>query len=259
MSNPLGSTVLKTAKSPHLGFVGSTPTASAPKTYRSRHFLSIPAFRSFRAMLAFPLSRLLILTSTRLLRQMHNRAVDFGCGRLWKSAGLKSDAAGSIAGHPSVAVLYNQLGVVGVIKMAIDPIAVTAIATSVYGAATFLLWWENRQDRQQRDRQFCLEADNRKLTELRSAFYDAWGYWQGHLHRSGDSRVDALQAGTVFEAFIRLECQLRLNGFTNQAHNLGSIIRTNIHGVEGPLAEAGVALGLLPSEYRQVTAVGFAR
>jgi len=140
-----------------------------------------------------------------------------------------------------------------------DAITVTAIATSVYGGATLLLVGQLWRDRVQREKHFREEAVNRKLNELHRAFYDAWGYWQGHKNRSGDSGTDALQAGRVFEGFIRLECQLRLNGFTIQANNLGYAIRTDIQAVDEPLAEAGVALGLVPSEYRRFTAVGFNR
>jgi hypothetical protein len=77
-------------------------------------------------------------------------------------------------------------------------------------------------------------------------------------NRHADMQTVAL-AGRVFEGFIRLECQLRLNGFTIQANNLGYAIRTDIQAVDEPLAEAGVALGLVPSEYRRFTAVGFNR
>jgi hypothetical protein len=130
-------------------------------------------------------------------------------------------------------------------------IVVTAIATAVYGLATLLLWFENREDRKQRDRHFREEADGRKLNELRSAFYEAWGYWEGFSHASPESR-DAAQADRLYEALTRFECQLRLNNYENQANNLGVTVRTNIHGVVKPLADAGVALGLLPSEYRVV-------
>jgi hypothetical protein len=61
---------------------------------------------------------------------------------------------------------------------------VTAFATLVYGAATLLLWYENRQDRLERQRRFNEESAARKLDELRRAFYEAWGYWNGHGHRS---------------------------------------------------------------------------
>lgn len=143
--------------------------------------------------------------------------------------------------------------------MSIDMNSVTAIATSAYGLATLLLVIQIWRDRVQRERHFSEEASNRKLNELRSAFYDAWGYWEGHRSRSGNSTVDASQAGRVFEAFIRLECQLRLNGFKPQAHRLGFAIRANIHSVDESLAEIGVALGLTAPEYRQFTALGFNR
>src|SRR5437016_3570203 len=110
--------------------------------------------------------------------------------------------------------------------MSFDTITVTAGATAVYGLATLLLWFENWKTRKQQDKHFREEADNRKLGELYSAFYEAWGYWRGHLSRSGNSTVDATQAGRVFEALIRLECQLRLNGYATEAHNLGYAVRT---------------------------------
>jgi len=139
--------------------------------------------------------------------------------------------------------------------MAIDPISVTAVATVVYGLATFLLWWENRQDRQQRDRQFRAETDSRKLNELHRAFYDAMGYWDGFYLGSPETRGDAAQIGRLYEALYRFECQLRLNGFTTESQNLGFAIRTRIEDVVTPLSEAGVAIGILPSEYRRVAAV----
>jgi hypothetical protein len=133
---------------------------------------------------------------------------------------------------------------------------VTAAATLLYGISTFLLWVENKNDRKQRDRHFQDEKLSRRLSDLHSAFYDAWGYWEGHRRRSGDSRVDSSQAGTVFEALIRLECQLRLNDYKKEAHDLGFAVR-KLEGVDQRLAETGVAIGLLPSEYRQAIAVGF--
>ena len=136
--------------------------------------------------------------------------------------------------------------------MVIDTNSVTAVATAVYGFATLLLVFQIWRDRVQRDNQFREEATNRKLTDLRSAFYDAWGYHRGHTARSGDSIVDASQAGRMFEALIRLECQLRLNDFEGEANNLGLAIRT-WDRVEAQLGEVGVALGLLPSAYRQPT------
>jgi hypothetical protein len=125
---------------------------------------------------------------------------------------------------------------------------VTAVATMVYGLATFLLWQETRRDRKQREKQFEIEETNRKLRDLLSAFYEAWGLWNGHGARSASSVVDSAQAGKIFEAFIRLECQLRLNDLANEANNLGLSIRTLEH-VDESLAEIGVALGLLPSKY----------
>jgi hypothetical protein len=130
-------------------------------------------------------------------------------------------------------------------------ILVTAFSTAVYGLATLLLVIQIWRDRVQRERHFGDEAESRKLNELRSAFYDAWGYWRGHRSRSGNSIVDASQAGRVFESLIRLECQLRLNGLASQADDLGLAIRTEIHEVDGPLDAAGVALGVLPSGYRR--------
>jgi hypothetical protein len=127
-------------------------------------------------------------------------------------------------------------------------VVITAIATLVYGFATLLLWLENREDRKHRDKHFREEAEARKRNELYRAFYDAWGYWKGHVNRSFDSRTDALQAGAVFEAFIRFECQLRLNGFTNEANNLEETVREDLHAVMRPLRAAGIAIGLLPGE-----------
>jgi hypothetical protein len=129
-------------------------------------------------------------------------------------------------------------------------VVITAIATAVYGLATLLLWLENREDRKQRDKHFREEAETRRLNELRCAFYEAWGYWQGYIHRSGDIRTDASQAGRQFEALVRLECQLRLNGYKDQANSLGLALRRDLSGISKPLGEAGVALGLLPNEYR---------
>jgi hypothetical protein len=140
--------------------------------------------------------------------------------------------------------------------MSIDAITVTAGATAVYGFATLLLWFENRQDRRARDKQYREESDTRKRAELYSAFYEAWGYWRGQLSRSANSVVDAAQAGRVFEALIRLECQLRLNGYTTEAHNLGFAVRT-MEGIDQQLAAVGVALKPVAPEYRQVRAVGF--
>jgi len=135
-------------------------------------------------------------------------------------------------------------------------ILVTAIATAVYGFATLLLWFENREDRKQRDRNFREEAETRKLNDLRSAFYEAWGYWQGFYYASPDSKGDSTQGGRLYEALTRFECQLRLNGYESQANNLGFTVRTNIESTITPLAEAGVAIGVLPPHYQHYKVSG---
>jgi hypothetical protein len=127
---------------------------------------------------------------------------------------------------------------------------VTAVATFIYGLATVLLWYENRQDRQLREKQFHAESGDRKRGELQNAFFEAWGYWHGHQLRSGDSKIDASQAGRVFEALIRLEGHLWLNGYSNEANRLGISIRT-LEGVDEGLSKVGVALELARSEYRR--------
>jgi hypothetical protein len=142
--------------------------------------------------------------------------------------------------------------------MVIDWSEVSAIATVVYGAATLLLVVQIWRDRVQRDRHFEAEAASCKLDDLRRAFYDAVGYWAGHRNRSGESVVDASQAGRVFEALTRLECQLVLNDYTTEAHDLGLAVRT-MEGVDEQFGRIGVALGLFPKEYRQFLAVGFNR
>jgi hypothetical protein len=125
---------------------------------------------------------------------------------------------------------------------------VTAVATFIYGLATVLLWYENRQDRQRREKQFHAESGDRKRVALQNAFFEAWGYWRGQRMTAGDSRVDASQAGRMLEALIRLEGHLRLNGYSKEANKLGISIRA-LEGVEEGLSVAGVALGLVPSEY----------
>lgn len=124
---------------------------------------------------------------------------------------------------------------------------VTTFATLVYGVATFLLWLEIRQDRRQREKQFNDEKLARKLAELQTAFYDAWGHWAGR--RNAPDSKNSSQAGKVFEALIRLECLLRLNGYKTEANNLGLVIRMNLTDIDKRLSKAGVALGLLPPEY----------
>jgi hypothetical protein len=72
---------------------------------------------------------------------------------------------------------------------------VIAIATSVYGLATLVvqIW----RDRVQRDRQFHAETTTRKLNDLRSAFYEAWGYWEGHRATADRGTGDEAQAGNL--------------------------------------------------------------
>jgi hypothetical protein len=59
------------------------------------------------------------------------------------------------------------------------------------------------------------------------------------------------QVGREFEALIRLECQLRLNNYKVEANNLGFVIRASFDDIRKELGKVGVALGLLPSVYRQ--------
>jgi hypothetical protein len=140
--------------------------------------------------------------------------------------------------------------------MVIDWSEVSSIATVIYGGATLLLVIQIWRDRVQRDRHFEAEAVGRKLDELRTSFFDACGYWLGHVHRGGNSIVDAAQAGKVFEALTRLEGQLRLNGYVSESQNLGRTVRTNILGVDDHLEKIGVVLGLRATEYSQARAVG---
>jgi hypothetical protein len=72
---------------------------------------------------------------------------------------------------------------------------VTAIATSVYGLATLLLVIQIWRDRIQRERHFREEANNRKLNELRSAFYEACGFWEGGRRIAGVADIDARASG----------------------------------------------------------------
>lgn len=129
-------------------------------------------------------------------------------------------------------------------------ILVTAIATAIYGLATLLLWLENREDRKQRDRHFREEAESRQLNDLRSAFYEAWGYWQGYYMGSPETRGDATQMGRLYEAMTRFECQLRMNAYDSQANDLGFTVRNDIHSTNKPLADAGIAIGMLPPHYK---------
>lgn len=76
--------------------------------------------------------------------------------------------------------------------------SVTALATCVYGGATLLLVVQIWRDRVQRERHFSGETDARKLNELQSAFYEAWGYWEGHWMSAGSVKLDASQVGRQF-------------------------------------------------------------
>jgi hypothetical protein len=126
---------------------------------------------------------------------------------------------------------------------------ITTGATLIYGLATFLLWWENRQDRTQRQKQFADEQANSRRAELYRAYYEAYGYWYGSVHRSHQIGVDASQSARIFEALIRLECQLRLNDYVKEANDFGFATRAR-EGVDDQLTQVGVALGLITPEYR---------
>ena len=138
---------------------------------------------------------------------------------------------------------------------------VTACATAVYGIGTIFLVYQLWRDRVQRDRHFQTDSEAQKLNELRRAFYEACGYWLGLADRvAGSGNVDRAQAGREFEALVRLEWpELRINGHSLEANNLGFVIRANFQGIDEELGRVGVALGLVPSEYRQANAVGFRR
>jgi hypothetical protein len=131
---------------------------------------------------------------------------------------------------------------------------ITTGSTLIYGLATFLLWWENRQDRTQRQKQFADEQADSKRAELYRAFYEAYGYWNGHSYRSPDTAVDSSQSGRLFEALIRLECQLRLNGYSKEANDLGFSART-LDGIDEQLSQVGIALGLITSQYQSPSKV----
>lgn len=74
---------------------------------------------------------------------------------------------------------------------------------------------------------------------------------------AGSVQMDASQVGRQFEALIRLECQLRLNGYAKEANNLGFTARTDFNGIRSQIGEVGVALGVTPNEYRNFRAIGF--
>jgi hypothetical protein len=131
----------------------------------------------------------------------------------------------------------------------IDSGSVIAIATSLYGIATLLLVDQIRRDRAQRESHFGSENEVRKVNELRGAFYEAWGHWEGR-RGSNDAPISAAYLGELLESLIRLECQLRLNSYRHEANDLGFAIRANFHDVGAQLNKCGIALGLLSPEYR---------
>ena len=135
---------------------------------------------------------------------------------------------------------------------------VSAVATVVYGLATLLLVIQIWRDRVQRDRHFQEAEDNRKINDLRTAFYDSVGNWEGHKpeNRSGDSPIDAAHASKVWESLTRLECQLRLNGYKKEANDLGFAART-LDEVDKQLDQIGIALGLFTPQYSKASAVSF--
>lgn len=141
--------------------------------------------------------------------------------------------------------------------MVFDSSSITAFATVVYGGATLALVFQLWRDRVQREEHFSVEKEARKQDELRSAFYEAWGYWEGHWRTAGSVAPDASQVGKQFEALARLECQLRLNGFTSEANDLGFATRAEWNDIHAEISKAGVAIGLLSAEYRRSTAMGF--
>jgi hypothetical protein len=135
---------------------------------------------------------------------------------------------------------------------------VSAIATAIYGAATLLLVIQIWRDRVQRGKHFETDVRNRKLNDLHSAFYESVGYWLGHKpeNRSGSTTLGAEHSSRVFEALTRLECQLRLNGYKDEALNLGSAVRT-LDGVDDQLSQIGIKLGLFAQKYHRTQATAF--
>ena|SRR5580698_4664187 len=133
---------------------------------------------------------------------------------------------------------------------ALDSNAITAIATASYGLATFLLVIQLWRDRVQREKHFERAEETRRVNDLRRAFYEAWGYWEG---RGGTTSapIDASQLGRILEALIRLECELRLNHHTAEADDLGFAIRRDFVHSDTQLNKVGIALGLLPTGYRR--------
>ena len=66
------------------------------------------------------------------------------------------------------------------------------------GLATLLLVYQIWRDRVQRERHFRDEADNHKLNELRSAFYEACGFWEGGRRIAGtDEDIDRSLAAVI--------------------------------------------------------------
>lgn len=135
--------------------------------------------------------------------------------------------------------------------------SVAAISSAVYGAATIFLVIQLWLDRRQRENHHRAETAARKLNELHGAFYEAWGYWEGWSRSVGAVQLDASQIGRQFEAVIRLECQLRLNGYRKEANELGLVSRADTHRIPNEISQVGVALGLVSGEYREAKALGF--
>jgi hypothetical protein len=122
------------------------------------------------------------------------------------------------------------------------------LATLIYGGATIALWRENRADRVQRNKHRDEDTADRKLRDLHSAFYAAWGNWAAKKIADRPSE-HVSQTATTFEAFMRLEGELRLNGHKTEADNLGYALRKKQDTVDERLADVGIALGLVVPAY----------
>lgn len=133
----------------------------------------------------------------------------------------------------------------------------TALSAAVYGIGSLWLVFQLWRDRVQRERHFQSDKAAGELNALRTAFYEAYGYWQGYLWTRGSADIDASQVGKQFEALVRLECQLRLNDYEVEANDLGFAIRRNLDDIQRELDKVGLALKLMPTEYRQFSAKGF--
>jgi len=72
------------------------------------------------------------------------------------------------------------------------------------------------------------------------------GVTLGHQETVGSAGLDATQMSRRSESLIRLECQLRLNGYDAEADHLGVEIRGSDHEVLKQLFNIGIALGLRP-------------